>query len=259
MHSAVVIGIGNELLNGYTLNSNLKDISQELTLIGYTVKRGLVVRDDPSEISWALSVGMESDLVVTTGGLGPTFDDITSSSVASHLGLGYVENKEARKLLEVWYSSINEEMTEDRLKMAMMPEGATAVTNKEGAAPGILLRRGDTTILSLPGVPREALAMLKSVRDSISVPDVVNMERIYTINGGMESRIAPVIRKAMKQMDGKAYIKSHPEESEAGKPGITLQITSSGPDSGTVQRNLDDAQKILGQLLLEMGHVMLLT
>ena len=259
MHSAVVIAIGNELLNGYTLNSNLKDISQELTLIGYTVKRGLVVRDDLSEISWAISVGIESDLVVTTGGLGPTFDDITSSSVAAHLGLRYVENKEARKLLEVWYSSINEEMTEDRLKMAMMPEGATAVINTEGAAPGILLRHGDTTILSLPGVPREALAMLKSVRDSISVPDVVNMERIYTIDGGMESRIAPVIRKAMKQLSGKVYIKSHPEESEAGKPGITLQITSSGPDSGTVQKNLDDAQKILRELLLEMGHVMLLT
>ena len=90
---ACIISIGNELLRGKTVNTNASDFGMKLTLCGYDVVRGLTVMDDPKEIAWALEAGIESaDLVLTTGGLGPTFDDMTVESISKALGLPLIED-----------------------------------------------------------------------------------------------------------------------------------------------------------------------
>ncbi len=249
MREAVVISIGNELLNGFTINSNLRIISKELTLAGYKVRRGLVVRDDTSEIAWALGIGTEHDLVVTTGGLGPTFDDITSRSLAEFLGVPLEENSEARGYLDDWYRKIGLPFTQERLKMAMMPRGSEALRNPVGAAPGILTRFNDCTIISLPGVPAENDGIIHSIRSRLTVRGWVNLERVYSVPGALESKLADVVNRTMKQMDGKVYIKSHPMNSESGNPGVILQITASGSDRNTVEGDLVRTVELLRKLL----------
>lgn len=214
------------------------------------------MRDDPQEIGWAMDVSVDYDLVITTGGLGPTFDDITISSIAEHFGLKLVRNGEALKLIENWYRKIGVVLTEERLKMAMMPEGARVIRNSRGAAPAMMLSWNKCTIISVPGVPVEAISIMEDLLEDLRVPGSHNGERVYRVEGAMESRIAPSLKTAMERISGRVYIKSHPEGSESGVPGIVLQVTSSGDSKDEVEGLLDMTEKVLEELLspLKLSH-----
>jgi nicotinamide-nucleotide amidase len=222
---ACVISIGNELLRGKTVNTNASDFGMKLTLCGYDVVRGLTVMDDPGEIAWALEVGMQSaDIVLTTGGLGPTFDDMTVESVAKALGLDLLVDTETSERLRRRYTELGLEPTPERLKMAMIPEGARALQNPVGAAPGVFLSIRNKTIIILPGVPDEANAILDSIMDEIRIKGTEYYAESMYLKGVMESTLVPIVNMVMKKMDLKVYIKSHPRHSETGKPAVELEI-----------------------------------
>ncbi|MGC8515235.1 MAG: molybdopterin-binding protein [Thermoplasmata archaeon] len=222
---ACIISIGNELLRGKTVNTNASEFGMKLTLCGYDVVRGLTVMDDPGEIAWALEAGMQSaDLILTTGGLGPTFDDMTVDSISKALALPLVEDAETSDRLRKRYTKLGLEPTPERLKMAMIPEGARALPNPVGAAPGVYLKVRNKTIIILPGVPDEANAILDSIMDEIRIRGIEYYSESRYLKGVMESTLVPIVNMVMKEMGSKVYIKSHPRHSETGNPAVELEI-----------------------------------
>ncbi len=246
MKSACVITIGNEILKGRTVNSNAAFIGKFLTNHGYEVNRGFTVKDDPGEIKWAVenSIG-KYDLVVSTGGLGPTFDDMTVESVAKALGLKMVEDDGTKQMLLKRYRELGAEATPERLKLALVPEGSHVIRNRVGAAPGIFLSSGSSSLLILPGVPKEMEAILDD-----SEPLVGNGGRSYAeenrhLAGVMESSMVPIVNEIMARYDGGVYIKTHPLKSETNEPEIDIEVSAYGTTT-------EEAEKLVSEAINEL-------
>ncbi|MFX1484565.1 MAG: molybdopterin-binding protein, partial [Promethearchaeota archaeon] len=158
-----IVAIGNELLDGKVLDTNSNWMEIRLLAIGLEIKRLVSVRDEIEEIGNAVDFMSEAcDVVITSGGLGPTHDDMTLEALAKHLNLKLEENHEAIDIIKRQYKTLHEngivktsDMTPSRRKMAQLPEGAKALDNRVGGAPGVMIQAGATTIFCLPGVPSE--------------------------------------------------------------------------------------------------------
>ena len=241
---ATILTIGNEILKGRTVNTNLAHIGRVLTYAGYEVFRALVVMDTPDDISWGIRSALSfSDFIVTTGGLGPTFDDMTVESISMALGIDLEVNSKAFEALEKRYRERDLDFTEARLKMARLPKGADAILNPVGSAPGVILRHEGKTILMLPGVPGEMEALLDIVLDRIRVPGRSYYEETVTLRGIMESSLAPLIIREMKAGNGKIYIKSHPGLSEASDRVLEVEISSADSTETLAKENVKRAME----------------
>ncbi len=241
---ATILTIGNEILKGRTVNTNLAHIGRVLTYAGYEVFRALVVMDTPDDISWGIRSALSfSDFIVTTGGLGPTFDDMTVESISMALGIDLEVNSKAFEALEKRYRERDLDFTEARLKMTRLPKGADAILNPVGSAPGVILRHEGKTILMLPGVPGEMEALLDIVLDRIRVPGRSYYEETVTLRGIMESSLAPLIIREMKAGNGKIYIKSHPGLSEASDRVLEVEISSADSTETLAKENVKRAME----------------
>jgi nicotinamide-nucleotide amidase len=159
---AEVLCIGSELLLGQIVNTNATFLAQELAGLGIPHFLQTVVGDNTERIHQVLDQMSERGpgVLVTTGGLGPTPDDLTHESLASYFGVPMVEQPEILKALELRYQKRNRVMSPSNRKQASFPEGATVLPNPTGTAPGIIWEaRPDFVILTFPGVPSEMKAM----------------------------------------------------------------------------------------------------
>ncbi|MGC8609474.1 MAG: nicotinamide mononucleotide deamidase-related protein, partial [Thermoplasmata archaeon] len=209
MEDAYVITIGNEILKGRTVNTNAAFIGNFLTLSGYRVRRSLVVMDDLDEIAWAFKLAMENaSLVVSSGGLGPTFDDMTLEGFVRATGQKLVLDDSALSMIREKYGNI--ELTKERIKMATIPEGSEPVPNPVGTAPGIYYEKDEKKVIILPGVPSEMQAILETLKTRIRQKDVHYWDESVEVTGIMESAFAPVVASLMKKYPD-VYIKSHPK------------------------------------------------
>ena len=157
--TAAVLVIGNEILSGRTQDVNLNWLAKELTALGIRLREARVVADIEEEIVASVNeLRARYDYVFTTGGIGPTHDDITSSSIAKAFGLPWVRHPDAVKILEAQYEP--GQLNEARLRMATMPAGAELVANPVSGAPGY--RIGNVFVLA--GVPSIMRAMFDDVR-----------------------------------------------------------------------------------------------
>ncbi len=155
--TAAVLIIGNEILSGRTADSNLNAIAKKLATIGVKLSEARVVADIEAEIVAAVNaLRARYDYVITTGGIGPTHDDITAASIAKAFGVPVVEHPEACSRLANYYG---DRINEARLRMARVPQGAALIDNPVSAAPGI--RMGNVYILA--GVPAIMEAMMDTV------------------------------------------------------------------------------------------------
>ncbi|PWV36794.1 MAG: competence damage-inducible protein A, partial [Desulfurococcaceae archaeon] len=162
MPRASVLAIGNEVVQGRVLNTNAQYLGRRLTLLGYDVVLSASVPDRMELIVEILRIATDrfsSDLIVTTGGLGPTYDDITSEALSKYLGEEHVVNEEALEMVRQKYVARGLGLTPERIKMAMMPKSAKPIPNPIGTAPGILVKKGNKLFVSLPGVPSEMQAI----------------------------------------------------------------------------------------------------
>ena len=156
--SAAVLVIGNEILSGRTRDANVQTFGSALAGIGIRLREVRVVEDRQEAIVEAVNaLRSRYDWVFTTGGIGPTHDDITTDCIAAAFGVPAPRHPEAVRRLTAYYGE--KDTTEIRLRMARIPEGATLIDNPVSAAPGFLL--GNVHVL--PGVPRILQAMLPSV------------------------------------------------------------------------------------------------
>ena len=163
-----IIAVGSELLSQARLETNSVFITQKLKESGLKVMRKFVVEDREEEIREALESAMRgSEVVILTGGLGPTHDDITREVVAKALGRELELDTQILEGLKSRYQRVGLKMTDNNLRQAMVPEGAEWMENPNGTAPGLFLREGKTLLFLLPGPPREMKPMMGQVMDLI--------------------------------------------------------------------------------------------
>ena len=153
---ATLLTIGDELLIGQVVNTNASWLGEQLTGQGIEVARALTLGDDADAIADAIRRAWEEHaLVVVTGGLGPTHDDVTREAVAAAFGVSLREDPAIRRRIEERFARRGLEMPSENVRQALVPEGFEVLTNGLGTAPGLWFARGDTAIVVLPGVPRE--------------------------------------------------------------------------------------------------------
>lgn len=171
---ADLICVGNEILTGLIENSHTGFLARRLWSAGIEVRESIVVADDFEAIRDALDRALgKSEVIILTGGLGPTDDDLTREAVASILGLKLVLNREWLEKLERFFASRGIEMPESNRKQAMVIEGATLLKNRGGTAPGSILKRDGKLIIMLPGPTNEMHPMF----DQLVMPVLIEFNR----------------------------------------------------------------------------------
>jgi len=264
-HHIEIICVGNELLIGKIANTNAQWLAKRITTMGLNVNRITVASDDTTEISNVVkeAIRRKPKFIITTGGLGPTFDDKTLEGIAKALNQPLKVNPEAVKMIEQRYHQylkedrIEEkiELTPPRIKMATLPENAKPLQNPIGTAPAVLAKHNDTTIIALPGVPSEMEAifdesiqpMLKKMADN-----AVFYEISIGVDGIMESDLAPLIDKTMHD-NPYIYIKSHPGQRGEGKPHIELHLSTTAQASERAKNRIAKALLQITELAQAKG------
>ncbi len=222
MANVEIIAVGNELLAGDVLDTNSHWLCRQLTGLGASVTRVVVVPDELEAIAAELrqALARKPQLVLTTGGLGPTGDDLTLAAVAQALGVSLREDPRALEMVRRRYREFAQlgyvahgELTASRAKMARLPEGAEPLANPVGAAPGVLLRRGETAIVCLPGVPLEMTGIFTTslsplLRELFGAGGFYQAAIIVGI--GDESALAPVLARVSEEHPA-VHVKSRPK------------------------------------------------
>jgi nicotinamide-nucleotide amidase len=258
-----IICIGNELLIGKTLNTNAQWLAKRVTALGLATQRITVVRDMIDEIASAIQEALQRSpsFLLTTGGLGPTFDDKTLEGLAKALGRKTEVNETALKMVKEKYVSYASEgrmdaaeLTPARVKMATIPEKTTPVHNPTGTAPAVKVHYQNVTVFALPGVPSE----MKSIFDESVAPlfqqaarGVTFFEASITATNVMESAIAPFIDKVMKN-NPHVYIKSHPQGTER-VPIIEFHFSTTAENKTEARNRVSNAIVQLTEFVHEKG------
>lgn len=258
-----IVCVGNELLIGKVVNTNASWLGKCATFLGIGVKRITVVADDVEEMAAVFRevLARKPKFVVSTGGLGPTFDDKTLEGIAKALNRKLAVNQEALGMVKAKYKeyaktrSIPEgEMTPPKVKMATLPKGTTPILNPLGTAPGVRLDIDETVLIVLPGVPRE----MEAIFEASVVPllrqaagDIGFYELSIYADNMMESVLAPLIDTVMHD-NRQVYIKSHPKGRET-KPHMELHLSTSGKPSENPQEQLSKAAVQLSALIEKAG------
>ena len=215
--NAAILIIGNEILSGRTQDTNTSTLATWLNLLGVKVNEVRVVPDTEKKIVDTLNIlRKENDYVFTSGGIGPTHDDITAQSVSKAFGLKYQIHKEAFKILESYYKP--GEFNEGRQKMVWMPENANLILNPTSGAPGFSVEN----VFCLPGVPSILKSMLGSLKTKIvgGEPIISHTISLRTV----ESEIANSLSKVQdnnKDVEIGSYPFFH-----AGKLGVSIVLRS---------------------------------
>lgn len=249
-----LVSVGNELLIGKVVNTNMAWLGRRLTELGFRVEGGLVAPDDPDSIAWTFeaAVSRGARVVISTGGLGPTFDDVTSEGLARAMRVELELSQEALRMVSEKYRG---ELTESRVKMAKLPRGAKPIPNPVGTAPGVEVEWRGALIFLLPGVPAEVEAMFTlhvEPRLRALGPLPCRAEASLRVEGVPESLVAPVIEEALKLGNG-VYVKSHPRGAELSVPVLELHVTVHGSDCEQARGLAEKVADLLSEELSRLG------
>ena len=217
--NAAIIIIGNEILSGRTEEKNIKFISSWLNeKIGITVKEVRIIPDIKHEICKSVLVlSKKFDYVFTTGGIGPTHDDITASSIASAFKLKYEFHKKAYNILQKYYGKKN--FNDGRKKMAKMPTGSKLILNPSSAAPGFMIRN----VFCLPGVPSILNSMIENCKKYLKRGARTHSKTINSLT--VESNISKEMSKIQNKYLKTVEIGSYPFF-RLGRVGVSIVIRS---------------------------------
>jgi nicotinamide-nucleotide amidase len=254
-----IICVGNELLIGKILNTNAQWLSKRATAVGIAVKRVTVVADEVEEIASAVREALQRKprFIVTTGGLGPTFDDKTLAGIAKALNRKLEVNAKALQMVKEKYEAHARErgtekveLTQPRIKMATIPEKTDPVHNPVGTAPAVQADLNGAILIALPGVPSEMEAIFEEaivpLLKQASGGNAFYEKSIYADNI-MESALAPLIDKVM-QDNPRVYIKSHPKGKE-DKPHMEIHFSIKGKEAEKPEEKLRKAVVQLSGLI----------
>ena len=222
-HTAELIAIGTELLLGNIANTDAQMISEGLSELGINVFYHTVVGDNPERVRQAVDIARtRADIIITTGGLGPTCDDLTKVALAEAFGKGLFFHEPSAQRIRDRFIQMERPMTENNLQQAMLPEGCTVLENDWGTAPGVAFEADGVHVLMLPGPPRECEMMFRhrAVPYLKQLSDGVIASRTVKTFGIGESAVEDQLRDLMNALH-------NPTLAPYAKPtGTELRITA---------------------------------
>lgn len=266
--TAEILCVGTELLLGDIVNTNAAFLSSRLASLGVSVYRHTAVGDNPKRLAAALESALDSaDLVITSGGLGPTYDDLTKESVAAYFGRRLALHEPSLARIRAYFASTGRVMTDNNVKQAMMPEGAHVFDNDYGTAPALALSScdGTKTVIMLPGPPDELTRLfdeqvadyIRARSEAVLVSKNINIFGIGEsaledrIKGLMENAQNPTVAPYCKAGEVRLRVTARAEtraEAERMCDGMVARICESavgefvyGVDKDTLERALVDA------------------
>ncbi len=159
---AEILAVGTELLMGQISNTDAQYITKRLNDVGVNVYYHTVVGDNPQRLKDSIALALSrADVLITTGGLGPTKDDLTKETIAQALGLDLVLHECSFNKIEKFFKRVNKKMMNNNVKQAYVPEGSTVIPNNNGTAPGCIIEKDGKTVIMLPGPPKEMIPMFE--------------------------------------------------------------------------------------------------
>ncbi len=239
---AEILAVGTELLMGQIVNTNAQYLSSKLPDVGISVYYHSVVGDNPERLRESLELALKRcDVVITTGGLGPTQDDLTKETISEVCGRRLVLHQESLDAIKAFFKKIGREMTHNNEKQAYMPENCTILENNNGTAPGCIIEQGEKVIVMLPGPPSEMKPMFDDsvfpyFRERSSYTIESKFLRVFGIGeSAMETKILDLIEGQTNPT-----IATYAKEGE-----VTIRV------SARVEQG-KDAEKLLGPVIEEI-------
>ncbi len=255
---AEILSIGTELLLGDILNTNARYLAQRLADMGIFVYTQTVVGDNPHRLKEAFENAFErSDIVITTGGLGPTKDDITKETAGAYFGKKLVLDEQSLKLIEEIYRTHNWVMAESNKKQAYFPEGAIILKNDVGTAPGCIIQQDKKMAVLLPGPSKEMKNMFEHevVPHLIKYQDGVLYSRVLHLCGIGESTMAEAIEDIIDSQTNPT-VAPYAKEND-----VTLRLTARGKDIEEAKQLIipleDKIRARLGEYIYAVGDISL--
>ena len=240
-HTAELIAVGTELLLGNIANTDAQMLSQGLSALGINVYYHTVVGDNPDRLRAAVELARtRADIIITTGGLGPTCDDLTKNVLAQCFGKKLVFHEPSARRSEAYFQRLHSgrAMTENNYQQAMLPEGCTVLDNDWGTAPGVAFEADGVRVIMLPGPPRECKAMFthRVVPYLRDLADGVIVSRTLKLFGIGESSMEAQLRERMNAM-------TNPTLAPYAKEGeCELRITAKAADEGAAHALIDPVE-----------------
>jgi nicotinamide-nucleotide amidase len=255
---AVILSTGDELTTGKVVDTNSSAIADHLFAVGVDVAAVLTVSDDREKLYWALSQARElGDIIIGTGGLGPTADDLTTEVVAEFLGCPLVQDRQVADSLKRRFEARGMAWTPNNLKQALFPAGSVIVPNPIGTAPGFRVTTGpDKSLIWLSGVPQEMAAMLNETvmpwieQQRAAAPQITACT--FKIYGLTESKLDDLVKDVELRSDAKLSFRAH-------YPDLTLRLTVKGGEERAeiFARLKNQIRKALGSFIYFEGDATL--
>jgi molybdenum cofactor synthesis domain-containing protein len=238
--TAAVLLIGNEVLSGRTKDKNLGFIADYLTALGIDLLEARVVADSEAAIVEAVNaLRARYTYVFTTGGIGPTHDDITADCIAAAFGVGISHHPDAVRILQDYFKLIGREANEARMRMARIPHGATLIENAVSTAPGFKIEN----VHVMAGVPKVMQSMMDAIAPTLTRGTPV-FSRTIRFEGG-EGDIAKPL-KAVQDEYPQLAVGSYPFESEKG---FNTNLVLRGRDEAALAAATDAVKRACADLL----------
>jgi nicotinamide-nucleotide amidase len=240
---ACIVAVGSEMLTPFRVDTNSLFVTEHLNTIGIDVRMKAVVGDDVAELTSLLRGALDwADVIVLTGGLGPTEDDVTRDAVARVLNVSMSENEAVVSRIRERFAKRGITMPDINRRQGMVPHGATLLENPNGTAPGLWIEHGRTAMVLLPGPPREMKPMFESViRDRLVARAGGRglFRRVIKITGRTESDVDATAQPIYGRWQSQAVPISTTILAVLGQ--IELHLTASASDRATADRALDAA------------------
>ena len=222
-HTVEILSVGTELLLGNIANTDAQALSRELTGLGLNVHYHSVVGDNAGRLRSAVELARgRADVIITTGGLGPTCDDLTKQVLAEAFGKRLVFHQESAAAIREYFARAGRAMTDNNLQQAWLPEGCHVLDNLWGTAPGCAFESGGCHVVMLPGPPRECLPMFreKAAPWLARLREGVIRSRTLRVFGAGESQVESLLRERMNRL-------TNPTLAPYAKEGeVELRITA---------------------------------
>ena len=250
-YNAEILSVGTEILLGHTTNTDARDISLMLSEIGINVKYHTVVGDNPQRLRDCIDIAKtRADIIISTGGLGPTCDDLTKMVLAEKFGLELRMNEDEKACLYDYLTNkgYSKEMTENNLQQAMLPVGCTVFHNNWGTAPGCAFEAEGKVVIMMPGPPKECNSMFRACAIPYlrSLSEEVIVSHSVRVFGMSESALDQKFREDMNAM-------TNPTMAPYAKEGdCLLQITAKA-------KSVDEAEEmmkpVIERVCSELGDI----
>jgi nicotinamide-nucleotide amidase len=243
-----IISIGDELLIGQTLNTNAHWISKEMNAIGFAIREHVSIADTEDAILVAVENSMQNaDVVLVTGGLGPTKDDLTMPVLNSYFGGELMRDEKVYRHIEKIITSKGYVMNKNNKDQALVPDNCKVIYNENGTAPGLWFEKDGKVLVAMPGVPYETKAMITDtviplLKERCKLPEIIN-QMVYT-QGIPESMLAEVIgdwEDNLPKLIKLAYLPS------LGR--VKLRLSAVGKDRLAMHGVIDEQVDLLKKLI----------